>query len=109
MLASGEDPAFPLRGSTEMATNDDWNHSWKALGDPEHDAYEAQRYIYALIGLDVAVEAEQQMVPAVERARRPLLRAQSVQLADRQLREQGEVLVRGQDGRSQTAPARQTQ
>lgn len=35
------------------AMSDDWNHSWKALGDPEHDAYEAQRRIYALFGLDV--------------------------------------------------------
>ncbi len=52
VLASGEDPAFPLWGSTEMATGDDWNHSWKALGDPERDAYEALRHIYALFGLD---------------------------------------------------------
>ncbi|MEW2161060.1 RNA-binding domain-containing protein [Streptomyces sp. NPDC007189] len=55
VLASGEDPAFPLWGSTEMATSDDWNHSWRALGDPERDAYEALRYIYALFGLDVTV------------------------------------------------------
>ncbi|MEV0185890.1 hypothetical protein AB0I54_42500 [Streptomyces sp. NPDC050625] len=53
VLASGDDPAFPFWGSTEMATSDDWNHSWKALGDPERDAYEALRRIYALFGLDV--------------------------------------------------------
>ena len=38
-----------------MATSDDWNHSWQALGDPERDAYEALRHIYALFGLDVTV------------------------------------------------------
>jgi hypothetical protein len=53
VLTSGDDPAFPFWGSTEMATSDDWNHSWNALGDPEHDAYEALRRVYALFGLDV--------------------------------------------------------
>ncbi|MFJ8787312.1 helix-turn-helix domain-containing protein [Streptomyces sp. NPDC102476] len=52
-LAPGEDPAFPLRGAPQPATSSNWNHSWKALGDPERDAYEALRHIYALFGLDV--------------------------------------------------------
>lgn len=55
VLASGEDPVFPFVGHIEMATSDDWNHSWRALGDPERDAYEALRCIYALFGLDVSV------------------------------------------------------
>ncbi|MFE4823982.1 helix-turn-helix domain-containing protein [Streptomyces sp. NPDC056704] len=52
-LAPGDDPAFPLRGAPQPATSSNWNHSWKALGDPELDAYEALRHIYALFGLDV--------------------------------------------------------
>ncbi|WP_344016473.1 hypothetical protein, partial [Streptomyces thermospinosisporus] len=52
-LAAGDDPNFPLRGSPQPATNDDWNHSWHALGDPERDAYEALRHLYVLFGLDV--------------------------------------------------------
>ncbi|MFD7646043.1 helix-turn-helix domain-containing protein [Streptomyces albidoflavus] len=55
VLAAGDDPAFPLRGAPQPATSDDWNHSWQALGDPERDAYEALRHIYALFGLDVPV------------------------------------------------------
>ncbi|MGX4694419.1 AlbA family DNA-binding domain-containing protein [Streptomyces sp. JNUCC 63] len=52
-LAPGDDQAFPFLGSPQLATSDNWNHSWKALGDPERDAYEALRHIYALFGLDV--------------------------------------------------------
>ncbi|MDX3531334.1 hypothetical protein P1P75_34370 [Streptomyces sp. ID05-39B] len=40
-------------GSPQPATSNDWNHSWKALGAPERDAYEALRHIYALFGLDI--------------------------------------------------------
>ncbi|MGW4034601.1 AlbA family DNA-binding domain-containing protein [Streptomyces sp. NPDC004838] len=53
-LAPGDDPTFPLRGAPQPATSDNWNHSWKALGDPERDAYEALSRIYPLFGLDVA-------------------------------------------------------
>ncbi|MEG3632031.1 AlbA family DNA-binding domain-containing protein [Streptomyces poriticola] len=52
-LAPGDDPAFPFWGAPQLATSSDWNHRWKALGDPERDAYEALRHIYALFGLDV--------------------------------------------------------
>ncbi|MFD0142895.1 MULTISPECIES: AlbA family DNA-binding domain-containing protein [unclassified Streptomyces] len=52
-LAPGDDPTFPLLGSPQPATSNDWNHSWKALADPERDAYEALRHIYALFGLDI--------------------------------------------------------
>ncbi|MGW4102087.1 AlbA family DNA-binding domain-containing protein [Streptomyces sp. NPDC004976] len=52
-LATGDDPAFPLWGAPQLATSNDWNYSWKTLGDPERDAYEALRHIYALFGLDV--------------------------------------------------------
>ncbi|MEU5099077.1 ATP-binding protein [Streptomyces sp. NPDC020996] len=53
ILAPGDDPAFPRRGAPQPATSNDWNHSWQALGDPERDAYQALRHIYALFGLDV--------------------------------------------------------
>ncbi|GLW46381.1 hypothetical protein Stsp02_20430 [Streptomyces sp. NBRC 14336] len=52
-LAAGDDPTFPLRGAPQTATSNAWNHSWHALGDPERDAYEALRHLYALFGLDV--------------------------------------------------------
>jgi hypothetical protein len=52
LLAPGGDP-IPFQGAQQPATSDDWNYSWHALGDPERDAYEALRHIYALFGLDV--------------------------------------------------------
>jgi hypothetical protein len=53
-LAAGDDPNFPFLGSPQAATSGNWNHSWKALGNPERDAYEALRHIYALFGLDIS-------------------------------------------------------
>ena len=53
-LAPGDDPAFPLRGSPQPATSDEWNMSWTAVGDPERDAYEALKRLYPLFALDVA-------------------------------------------------------
>ncbi|MFF4055603.1 helix-turn-helix domain-containing protein [Streptomyces sp. NPDC001668] len=54
-LAAGDDPTFPFVGSPQPAASATWNHSWQALEDPERDAYEALRHIYALFGLDVSV------------------------------------------------------
>ncbi|WP_331722793.1 ATP-binding protein (plasmid) [Streptomyces canus] len=53
-LGPGDDPDFPFQGSPQPATGNNWNYAWKALGDPERDAYEALRHIYALFGLDIS-------------------------------------------------------
>lgn len=42
----------------QPAANSNWNHSWNALGDPERDAHEPLRHIYALFGLDVTATAD---------------------------------------------------
>ncbi|MGF1431059.1 AlbA family DNA-binding domain-containing protein [Kitasatospora sp. LaBMicrA B282] len=53
-LAPGADPDFPYQGAPQPATSDTWSQSWRALGDPERDAYAALQRLYPLFGLDVA-------------------------------------------------------
>lgn len=47
----GGNPQFPMHGEVRPASSQEWNQSWESIGDPERDAYEALRQIYALFGL----------------------------------------------------------
>jgi hypothetical protein len=49
--SGGGNPHFPSYGEVRRASAQDWDRSWTAVGDPERDAYEALRHIYALFGL----------------------------------------------------------
>lgn len=54
------------------ASADSWEQSWRAAGDPERDAFEALRRIYALFGLDVTTN------PDVEDDKIPIRRIQQI-------------------------------
>ncbi|MGW6009220.1 AlbA family DNA-binding domain-containing protein [Streptomyces sp. NPDC055210] len=63
----GEEPRFLAPGGGMMqtflseavpASDDTWDRSWVANGDPERDAYEALERFYTLFGVDVATNPD---------------------------------------------------
>ncbi|GGL55205.1 AlbA family DNA-binding domain-containing protein [Planomonospora parontospora] len=52
-LGPGGTGASSFLSDGSPASMDVWDRSWPALADPERDAYEALRNIYALFGVDV--------------------------------------------------------
>lgn len=65
-LGPGREFSTLFLSEARLASADMWDRSWRSLGDPERDAYEALRMVYALFGLDVGTNADvkDQRVPA---------------------------------------------
>ena len=52
-LGEGGNPQFPMIGNVRPASAQEWDKSWLAIGDPERDAYQALKQLYALFGVPV--------------------------------------------------------
>lgn len=66
VLGPGGTYTSPFLSEATPASADTWDQSWTAVNDPERDAFEALRLIYALFGVDVASnpDVEDNRVPA---------------------------------------------
>jgi hypothetical protein len=50
-LGPGTNPRTPPQVRAPAASDDRWDHTWNAIGEPERDAYEFLVWLYALFGL----------------------------------------------------------
>ncbi|MFI0410603.1 helix-turn-helix domain-containing protein [Actinomadura sp. 3N508] len=67
-LGPGSTGPTSFLSDASLASADTWVQAWTAIGDPERDAFEALRRIYALFGVDVTSN------PDVQDDRLPILR-----------------------------------